>query len=178
MFHFGHAVILHPRFVDVPVHLEETNTAPVVTQRIKITFALDNEKRILFKTVGPFIANNLFNFAARVGSRWLILRRRHSCMHSCRRGRSCRRDAHAGAFGQANFLTNQQHRLCRHAIDGCHLRDGRVGFVSDSTPRITNDNCVVRRARSLMCWDDESGGGGSQRRDFGPRRQANLLTDH
>ena len=153
-------IILHPRFVDVPVHLEETNTAPVVTLWIKIAFSLDNEKRILFKTVGPFIANNLFNFAARVGTRRLILRRRGSC----------RRDTHAGAFGQANLLTNQQQGLCRHAIDGRHLRDGRVGFVSDSTPRITNDNCVVRRARSLMCWDDESCGGGSQRRDFGPWR--------
>ena len=159
-------VILHPRFVNVPIHLEETNTAPVVTLWIKIAFSLGNEKRILFKTVGPFIANNLFNFAARVGTRCLILRRRR------------RRDAHAGAFGQANFLTDQQQGLCRHAIDGSHLRDGRVGFVSDSTPRITNDNCVVRRARSLMCWDDESCSSGSQRGDFGPRWQANLLSDH
>ena len=162
------AVILHPRFVDVPIHLEETNTAPIVTLWIKIAFSLGNEKRILFKTVGPFIANNLFNFGARVGTRCLILRRR----------RSCRRDAHAGAFGQANLLTNQQHGLCRHAIDGCHLRDGRVGFVSDSTPRITNDNCVVRRARSLNYWDDGTCCCGSQRGDFGPRRQANLLTHH
>ena len=92
-------VILHPRFVNVPIHLEETNTAPVVTLWIKIAFSLGNEKRILFKTVGPFIANNLFNFAARVGTWRLILRRR--------RRRSCRRDAHAGAFGQANFLTDQ-----------------------------------------------------------------------
>ena len=106
-----YAVILHPGFMDVPVHLKKTDATPVTHRRIKSAFPIGNEKRIRFKGVRPLIANNVFNLAARVGTRWLILRR----------GRSWRRDGHAGAFRQANFLTNQQHGLCCHAIDGCQL---------------------------------------------------------